>query len=57
MVGCLDAVGRGLLLPQLIVPGFVDSPWEALLFLGSGWQVDGECPSVCCEYVSLMVDE
>lgn len=32
----LDAGGRGLVLPQLDVSDFVDSLWEALLFLKSG---------------------
>lgn len=29
----------GLILPQLDVHGFVDSLWEALFFLRSGWVV------------------
>lgn len=35
---------RDLVLPHLNVPGFVDSPWETLLFRRSGWgQVGGRC--------------
>ena len=33
----LNAGGRDVVLPQLNVPGFVDSPWETLPFLRSGW--------------------
>lgn len=33
----LAARGRSLVLPQLDIPGFVDSPWEAYPF----WGVDG----------------
>lgn len=30
-------VGRGLVTPQLDMPGFSDSPWEDSPFLSSGW--------------------
>lgn len=33
----LNAGGRGLILPQLNVPEFVDSPWEPLTIQGNGW--------------------
>ena len=33
----LDIVGRALVLPQSHVLDFVDSPWEALPSLRSGW--------------------
>ena len=33
----LNAWGRGLILPQLNVPEFVDSPWEPLTIEGNGW--------------------
>lgn len=36
----LDAMGRSFVPPQLKVPGFVDSSWEALPFLRYGWEVD-----------------
>lgn len=32
---------RSLVLPQLNVPGFVDSPREALLYLRNGWGLGG----------------
>ena len=35
----LDLMGRTLFLPQTNVLGFVDSPWEALSSLRSGWIV------------------
>lgn len=33
----LEARGRSLVLPQLNIPGFVDSLWEALHFMRSIW--------------------
>ena len=33
----LDTGGKDVVLPQLDMPDFVDSPWEALCFLRSGW--------------------
>lgn len=33
----LDGKRRRLVLPQLNVPGFVNSPWEALYFWRIGW--------------------
>lgn len=33
----IDAAGRGWVLFQSDVPDFVVFPWEALLFLRSGW--------------------
>lgn len=35
-----DIVGRALVLPQNNVLDFVESPWEALLSLRSGWWVE-----------------
>lgn len=34
----LDTVGRALVLPQSNVLDFVDSPWEVLSSLRSGWE-------------------
>ena len=33
----LDIAQKGLVLPQLDMPGFVDSLWEVLPFKRSGW--------------------
>ena len=38
----LDTGSRALGLPHLDMPDFVDSPWEALHFLRSGWGGIGE---------------
>lgn len=38
----LSAKGRGLALPQLSGPGFVDPPGETLPCGRSGWEVDNE---------------
>lgn len=37
----LDTVGRGLVLTHIGMPGFVDSPREAIPPLGSRWGWDG----------------
>ena len=41
----LDAGSRGLVLTQLNVPGFADSPWKALCFLRNEWVWGKVCES------------